>query len=67
MLSISQRIAIMNSKLLKISALVLLIVILLPLVDWVYLANGERKKRALILALSLPVLISVIILFLWSD
>jgi hypothetical protein len=57
----------MSSKLLKISVLVLLSMVFLPLVEWVYFANGERKKRALILALSLPVLISVIILFLWSD
>ena len=57
----------MDSGFLKISALVLLIVVLLPLVEWVYFANGERKKRALILALALPALISVFILFLWSD
>jgi hypothetical protein len=57
----------MNSDLLKISALVLLILVLLPLVDWIYFADGEKKKRALILALALPALISVIILFLWSE
>jgi len=57
----------MNSELLKISALVLLIVVFLPLVEWVYFANGERKKRALILALALPALICVIVLFVWSD
>jgi hypothetical protein len=47
----------------KIIAAVLLIVITLPLVEWVYFANGERKKRGLILALALSVLIVIAIFF----
>ena len=51
----------------KIIAVLLLIVVSLPLVEWVYFANGERKKRGLILSLALSVLIFVIILFALSD
>lgn len=58
----------MNSDLLmKIFVVVLLIIVLLPLVKWVYFANGERKKRGLILALALSMLFFVIILFAISD
>lgn len=56
-----------SDLLMKIFAVVLLIAVLLPLVEWFYFANGERKNRGFILTLALSVLIVVIILFVLSD